>query len=194
MVGNTPDTGARTPPASPARAAPNAKVIAFEPDKEVHQVLKKNLASFGFDDVELHEAALWSTDTELSFKPDGSDSGRVVTDTTGVSVRAVRAKDLLSEHTDFLKLDIEGAELEVLEDCFDVMQNVDHLFVEYHSFANAPQKIGRLFEILIESGFRLKGSVPSSPKSPFCDRGEYLGMDFLMNIFAYRKETSESHV
>lgn len=168
---------------------PKAKVIAFEPDNGVHQVLKKNLASFGFEDIEVHEAALWSENTELSFLSEGADSGRVAdtTDLQEVSVKAVRGKDFLLEHVDFLKLDIEGAELEVLEDCFDVLQNVDNLFVEYHSFAGKPQTVGRLFEILIDAGFRIKGSVPNMPKSPFCDRGQYLGMDFLMNVFAYRE-------
>lgn len=167
---------------------PRATVIAFEPDPEVCSVLRSNLASFGFDDVQVREEALWSREGKLSFLVDGADSGRL-DDQKGdssVSVKATRAKDLLDQPVDFLKLDIEGAELEVLEDCSDALGNVENLFVEYHSFARKPQKIDRLFQILAEAGFRTKASTPSAQDRPFEERGEYLGMDFVMNIYAFR--------
>lgn len=167
---------------------PQAKVTAFEPDREVCSVLKSNLASFGFDDVEVREEALWSREGELSFRVDGADSGRLDDERgdASVTVKATRAKDLLDERIDFLKLDIEGAELEVLEDCFDALGNVENLFVEYHSFARKSQKIDRLFQILSDAGFRTKASTPSAQDRPFVERGEYLGMDFVMNIYAFR--------
>lgn len=167
---------------------PRATVIAFEPDRDVCAVLKSNLASFGFDDVQVREEALWSSEGELSFVVDGADSGRLDDESaeSSVRVKATRARDLLNTPVDFLKLDIEGAELEVLEDCFDALGNVENLFVEYHSFARKPQKIGRLFQILSEAGFRTKAGTPSAQNRPFVERGEYLGMDFVMNIYAYR--------
>jgi FkbM family methyltransferase len=167
---------------------PKATVIAFEPDQDVCDVLRRNLASFGFNDVEVRQEALWSADTELSFVADGADSGRLDSQPAGSSttVKAVRARDLLTTPVDFLKLDIEGAELEVLEDCFDALGNVENLFVEYHSFARKPQKMDRLFQILSDAGFRIKASTPAAQNRPFVERGEYLGMDFLINVFAYR--------
>jgi FkbM family methyltransferase len=40
------------------------------------------------------------------------------------------------KHIDFLKLDIEGAELHVLQDISSELHRVKHLFIEYHE----PQK------------------------------------------------------
>ncbi len=168
---------------------PNAKIIAFEPDENVFQVLKKNLHSFEIGDVELHQAALWSENTELTFMAEGADSGRVVKteEAKTVKVKALRLKDFLTAKIDFLKLDIEGAELEVLEDCVEDLKNVENLFVEYHSFADLLQKIDRLFNILLSSGFRVNAHPCNTGKSPLCERHSYLGMDFQMNIFAYRE-------
>jgi FkbM family methyltransferase len=167
---------------------PQATVIAFEPDHDVCAVLKRNLKSFGFDDVEVREEALWSEETDLSFVAEGADSGRLDDEPTSSStvVKAVRARDLLTDQVDFLKLDIEGAEIEVLEDCSDVLGNVENIFVEYHSFARKPQEIDKLFQILSAAGFRTKASTPSAQNRPFVDHGEYLGMDFLINVYAYR--------
>jgi FkbM family methyltransferase len=170
---------------------PNAKITAFEPDENVFQVLKKNLHSFDITDVELYQAALWTENTDLTFMPEGADSGRVVHVDAGeaktVKVKAVRLKEFLNQKIDFLKLDIEGAELEVLEDCVEELKNIENLFVEYHSFADLPQKIDRLFNILLSADFRVNAHPCNIGKSPLCERKTYLGMDFQMNIFAYRK-------
>jgi hypothetical protein len=146
------------------------------------------LHSFGIDDVELYQAALWSENTDLTFMPEGADSGRVVNveEAKTVKVKAVRLKEFLNQKIDFLKLDIEGAELEVLEDCLAELKNVENLFVEYHSFADLPQKIDRLFNILLSAGFRVNAQSFNTGKSPLCERKIYLGMDFQMNIFAHR--------
>jgi FkbM family methyltransferase len=168
---------------------PNARIIAFEPDENLYQVIQRNLSNFGIADVEVHKAALWSENTDLTFMAEGADSGRVVNtgEAKTVKVKAVRLKDFLTQKIDFLKLDIEGAELEVLEDCADMLKNVENLFVEYHSFVGQPQKIDRLFSILLLSGFRVNAHPCNTGKSPLCERRTYLGMDFQMNIFAYRE-------
>jgi len=168
---------------------PNAKIIAFEPDEKVFQTLQRNLQSFDVSNVELYQAALWSANTSLSFVAEGSDSGRLgnAEKAESITVEARRLKEFLAQKVDFLKLDIEGAELEVLEDCVDELKNVANLFVEYHSFVEQPQKIDRLFNILLTAGFRVNAHPCNTGKSPLCERNIYLGMDFQMNIFAYRE-------
>ncbi len=168
---------------------PKARITAFEPDENLFRVLQRNLRSFGIEDVELHRAALWSENTELTFIAEGADSGRITSagEAQTVQVKAVRLKDFLTQKIDFLKLDIEGAELEVLEDCVEPLKKVENLFVEYHSFAGKPQKIDRLFNILLASGFRVNAHPCGTEKSPLFERKTYLGMDFQMNIFAYRE-------
>ncbi len=54
-------------------------------------------------------------------------------------VRTVRLADyLIGDRIDLLKIDIEGAEVPVLEDCAARLDWVDRVFVEYHSFTDLP--------------------------------------------------------
>lgn len=54
----------------------------------------------------------------------------------------------------FLKLDIEGAEYEVLHECRELLGNVQNIFVEYHSFADKKQELSGILKILENAGFR----------------------------------------
>ena len=65
------------------------------------------------------------------------------------NVRCVRLNDLLNEEIDFLKIDIEGAELPVLKDCSDNLKNVKNLFVEYHGKYDEMFKLNEILEILV---------------------------------------------
>lgn len=167
---------------------PQSRILAFEPDEIIFPVLERNLHTFGHTDVQLMRRALWSEETELNFMSEGADGGRVaqVNDKQNQTVRAVRLRDYLDERVDFLKLDIEGAETDVLIDCADRLGQVEHLFVEYHSFARQPQTLHRLMSILAEAGFRLHIQVPTTSPQPFIRREVYHGMDMQLNIFAFR--------
>jgi hypothetical protein len=45
---------------------------------------------------------------------------------------------------DMLKLDIEGAEVDVIVDCLDRLHNIHNVLVEYHSFRWHKQRIDEL--------------------------------------------------
>jgi FkbM family methyltransferase len=168
---------------------PKSHIIAFEPDPEVFQVLKKNCEAFGIKDVETIPKALWTADTALEFKREGSDAGRISRaedDSDLIRVQACRLNDYLDQKIDLLKLDIEGAETEVLKDCADRLSNIERVFVEYHSFADSPQSLNDLISVLHNSGFRLHMQCPMASAQPFVKRDTYLGMDFQVNIFAFR--------
>jgi len=168
---------------------PKSHIIAFEPDPEVFQVLKKNCESFGIQDVETIPKALWTSDTALEFMREGGDAGRLSRDEDNsdlIRVPTCRLKDYLDQEIDLLKLDIEGAETEVLKDCADRLSNIERIFVEYHSFANSPQSLNDLISVLHDSGFRLHMQCPLFAPQPFFKRETYLGMDFQANIFAFR--------
>ncbi|HZI20720.1 MAG TPA: FkbM family methyltransferase [Pyrinomonadaceae bacterium] len=171
---------------------PRARVAAFEPDREIFEVLSRNVAAQGHGEgVELHRRAVWTEETTLSFWSEGADGGRLSDVGDGVAARGVevptaRLRDFLGGRVDFLKVDIEGAETEVLEDCADRLGEVEHLFVEYHSFAERPQTLHRLTTLLADAGFRLHiQPVIPSPR-PFVQRHVEGGMDMQLNVFAFR--------
>ena len=172
------------------RLYPHAKVIAFEPDKNIYATLQKNIQNAGIADVRLENKALWSSDTILNFFSEGADSGRLLGEAETLQanpVDAVRLREFLNQRVEFLKLDIEGAETEVIQDCHDLLVNVQNIFVEYHSFTNRPQTLTTIIQILSDAGFRLYLNTPFSinPK-PCYDRREYHDMDMVANIFGYR--------
>lgn len=169
---------------------PQARVVAFEPDDQIYAVLERNVqAGGGGDDVELLCRALWSSQTSLTFMSEGADGGRVARpqDANNKVVETVRLRDYLGgRRVDLLKLDIEGAETEVLLDCADRLGNVERLFVEYHSFAQEPQTLHTITSLLAEAGFRLHIHPNITSPRPFMSRDLYGGTDLLLNIFAFR--------
>lgn len=169
---------------------PKAQIVAFEPDDAVFSVLSKNIESFKLDDVTLVKKGLWNEETTLHFHSEGADGGRISDNPNDniIKIETTRLRNYLTKPVDLLKIDIEGAELTVLEDSKDLLHHVQNLFVEYHSFVNAPQQIDSLLSLLIQSGFRLQISSPGlSSKSPFVKRNTYNGMDMQLNIYAFRE-------
>lgn len=169
---------------------PASRVVGFEPDAAIFGALSENLAQFNFDNVTLHEAALWSSRTNLPFQRDGADAGRIVGDGDQASsrVRTARLRDFLDAPVDLLKLDVEGAEIEILEDCRDRLDTVDRIFVEYHSFAGKPQAVGNLTSLLAGEGFRLHIDADLVAARPFVEQRVDAGMDMRLNIYAFREK------
>ncbi|MCS6796374.1 MAG: FkbM family methyltransferase [Raineya sp.] len=169
---------------------PNAEIIAFEPDNKVFEILLFNIKSFGFENVQLIQKALWNEETTLRFYSEGADGGRIATQADSeklIEVSTCRLRNFLNRKVDLLKIDIEGAEITVMEDCIDLLHNVERLFVEYHSFVGKEQKLYKLLEILEKAGFRYQiQHVGVFSPHPFINISEYANMDLQLNIFAYR--------
>jgi len=169
---------------------PDAEVIAFEADKDTYDVLKANVASFELQQVTLFNKAVWDSETTLRFFSEGADGGRVAisSDVNQITeVDAVRLRPYLERKVDLLKIDIEGAEVRVLEDCSDLLSNVERLFVEYHSFAGQEQQLHCLLSLLTSAGFRYYISqVGTRSQHPLNGFAANLGIDNQLNIFAIK--------
>ena len=171
------------------RMYPDARLIAFEPDPQMYRILQQNLQSAGVQDVELVNRALWTEETTLSFAPDGADAGHLVMaseETNLVKVQTVWLRNYLNVPVDFLKLDIEGAETTVLQDCHDKLTDVQNIFVEYHSYQNSPQTLDTVLTILKDSGFRIHVHANNPAHQPFVERKICAGMDLQVDIFGFR--------
>ena len=167
---------------------PHARIIAFEPDPAVFDCLERNLRVNGAIDVEARRAAVWIHPDGVAFTRDGADGGAVDAGSASALVPSVRLRDELSLHEriDLLKVDIEGAETDVLLDCGDVLQRVERLFVEYHSHTARPQRLHELLSVLAASGFRyhLRG-IGAAPMQPFLVPPAE-PMDLQLDIHAFR--------
>lgn len=168
---------------------PAATIFGFEPDPEVFDVLESNIQSLALTDIQLVNAAIWTADEDITFFAEGADAGRLATpvgEMAAQTVRATRLHRYLSRPVDLLKLDIEGAEVDVLADISDQLKNVQRIFVEFHSFVDQPQRLDELTAILRKAGFRFQVATQFASPQPFQKRKTYLGMDLQLNIFAYR--------
>jgi FkbM family methyltransferase len=138
---------------------PKAQIVTFEPDKELCGILRRNLQANNAGDVEVVEAAVWTQDTTITFASDLVEAGHICTDGEGkdnaVEVKAVRLADYLNRKVDFLKLDIEGAELEVLRDCADRLGWVDKAVIEVHHLIDRPDVLAEILTILHGAGYKV---------------------------------------
>ena len=168
---------------------PNAQVIAFEADPAIFQVLEKNCQSQGLTDVELHQQAVWIHDGQLNFQQNGADAGKVSEQesTSAISIPCVSLIQYLQQPVDLLKIDIEGAESDVLHHCRSDLANVNRIFVEYHSYVDRPQKLSQLITVLEQAGFHHHIQPELFSRTPFMERRVDEGMDNRINIYAVRK-------
>lgn len=170
---------------------PKSKIIAFEPDENTFNILKKNTHEYG-ESVELHREAVWTENTELTFFSEGSLAGSTVVDFSNRNdvkkVKAIDFKKYLNKKIDFLKIDIEGAENELIFDIKDHLFNVNKLFLEYHGIIGEKQNLGNILSLITDNGFeyyiRLAGETISHP---FCDE-KPSSFNQQLNILCYRNK------
>jgi FkbM family methyltransferase len=167
---------------------PGAKIIAVEADPNIFQILQSNLMARGFDDVQLMNKAVSNSATPVNFFCEGADAGRIhkLQDAkNSFQIESISLNDLIKEKVDFLKIDIEGAETEVICSS-DNLDNVAQIFIEYHSFMDSEQTLELLLEKLKYHGFRYYIHTQFCSPRPLIERRSYLGMDLQLNIFAIR--------
>lgn len=137
------------------RDHPGARIVAFEPDPQLFALLRSNLESNGAGHITTVNAALAATEGTLVFAADGQAGGSLRPAGT-MQVRAERLSSRIAGPVDFLKLNIEGAELEVLEELRDsgAIRQVAAMVVEYHGWPDGEQRLGAILQLLDACGFR----------------------------------------
>ncbi len=130
-----------------ARRAPKGRVIAFEPAPDSVEVMRRNVAENGLQNVEIHPVAVGAQAGELTL--DVSGGVAVQYRTAGVkeigsgrdagggrfAVPCVPLAEVLRglPAVDFLKIDVEGAEYEMLFSLDDVaLGRIARVCMEYH--------------------------------------------------------------
>ncbi len=133
---------------------PNAKVTVFEPDAESRALLKKNLAANNMTDVRIVEAGLYKEARKISFDCDHSDGSTIYSEKGRSSIDVVPLSSYLDSDIDMLKLNIEGAELDVINEIAPQLPRVRELVIEYHGFPETGQNLHKILTKLSAAGFR----------------------------------------
>ncbi len=156
---------------------PDASVLAFEPDPTNAQVFRKNIEARRLDRVRLVEAAVsdYSGSGELFGEFDGahpdSQGNSLLRSwgerghTTTRTVDVVRLSDYIEEPVDFLKLNVEGAELPVVRDLSRTgrLEHIRQIYVQYHQTRslNSDEEYREVLHILGSAGFELSEAMMS---------------------------------
>ncbi|MGN7783271.1 FkbM family methyltransferase [Niabella sp. 22666] len=172
------------------RKHPNALVTVFEPDRGNFELLKDNLASQGYSDVILRNEAVWKENTTLTFSSEASMSSKIVlgNETGNVDVKAVRLKDEITAEIDLLKMDIEGAEYEVLKDIKDKLHLLKNVFIEYHGLFSQQDELMQILQWVTDTGFTfyIKEAHNVYPQPFNRKNNDKSSYDVQLNIFCFR--------
>ena len=141
---------------------PGARVICFEPSERIRKVLERNAINQAWQDVTILPFALSNSQGQVTFTVPDEDSlaGHVgaangLGSSKDETVTTVPLSQYVLEPVELIKLDIEGQEVEVIEELGEKLAFAKHLFIEYHGEAEgAPQRFERLCHKLIEGEFR----------------------------------------
>jgi FkbM family methyltransferase len=85
------------------------KIYAFEPN----EIVSRKLINADYNNIEIIKAGLWSGAGVLKYTPFGSVSS--ISEYGTVEINVVALDDAVKDEVTFLKMDIEGAELEALK-------------------------------------------------------------------------------
>lgn len=169
---------------------PNARLLSFEPDPHIFRALENNINSFKLDDVELYNEAIGAKRESLFFNMEGGHSGMLVAKPSKetITLPVTPLKEILEKFSviDFLKIDIEGHEINVLPSIAEELKKVNVMFLEYHTFLDQPQQLSVITKIIEDAGLRYYIKEAAFKKSPFLERELFYKMDMLVNIFCYR--------
>jgi FkbM family methyltransferase len=143
-----------------ALRAPQATILAVEPSSTAAPLLTRNVHANQLDArVRVAEVALTDRTGRVELRQDGSSVFGAIGKSCngGEMVPAVSLKDLLEQHklshVDFMKLDCEGAEFDIIHSSDDrLLRRLRFIAGEYHSRTRAD--VQHLIARLESAGFR----------------------------------------
>jgi len=144
------------------RKFPNSQIIAFEPDPIIIPILKKNLKVNGASDVKIVEAAVWIKNGKSKFFCEGADGSKLIHHTNShstIEVSTIDLKDYISQPIDLIKMDIEGAEFDVIPHLSNKLHCIQNILIECHINSFEIEKFSMLLNELGKAGFQVSIGV-----------------------------------
>jgi FkbM family methyltransferase len=150
---------------------PRSRVVVFEADPQIANVLQANVNRLALEGVEVVQAAVWHQTGTVPFVGEGADMGAIGNNGSARQVQAVRLADRITEPVDLLKLDVEGAECEILLDLCESgrIGLVRRLITEFHVRHQEWDRVAAVLGSLRQDGLQLiinrAGSAPHFPQA-----------------------------
>jgi len=141
------------------RQFPHAKITAFEPDPQIVPLLRRNLQRNGAIDVEIVDAAVWIRGGESKFFCEGADGSRLISDSqffpASAVVKTVDLRTFVCGEIDLIKMDIEGAEFEVILHLGEKLNAIRNMVVECHINNKKIEPFAKFLLALASNGYNI---------------------------------------
>ena len=146
---------------------PEAHIEGFEPWKTAFDCAVRNVERNGWKNVTIHHAAVGGKEDVMQLTVvaenslAGSLAGRLDEmierkhwEKSVENVKVVKLSDYINRPVNFLKMDIEGLENEVIEEIKEKLPNISQMFVEYHYGSSMKDNsLIEILKILSDAGF-----------------------------------------
>jgi len=177
---------------------PRSTIIAFEPSSRAFEYLRANVEGNSLAGVDLRCQAVAGRTETRSFYTDTDDDGalgaslttrlaeKADRDIRRDDVECVALSSIINGHIDILKIDVEGAEQEVLTDLavHQLLSTIAEMFIEYHhNPCNPDNRLVDILCILDRAGFE---AIVDSRRPPPYPR--HRDRPYKCNIYARRRE------
>ncbi len=139
-----------------AKHFPTAKIISFEPNPITFKILEENVWQNRLEDrvtclqkavsTQAGKQHFWSNPKPTDWQLNASLSPTTWTSQplpNSVEVETLTLSSLLDQPIDLLKIDVEGNELQLIQEAQDKLINVKQIFIEFH-----PRDGNQLTELL----------------------------------------------
>jgi len=158
---------------------PNSTIYGFEPDKRTFELLERNIVKNELKDVHLINAAVSDKAGKIDFFIDSEHPGALAMSTRygrmpkdRTTVQSISLSSFIKENhiqdIDFIKMDIEGSEKEVLKDLDKnkMFNKIKKLLVEYHHKISGEKScLGDYLKILEKNKFEYQIDARCIPVS-----------------------------
>ena len=143
---------------------PKAEILAFEPDDEAFSCLKENVNVNRLDSISINRKALSNTEGKIDFYYESGKPGSLIMSTIPERIPKQEKKEAesgilsvyINKEVDFLKMDVEGAELTIVEELANKgkLKYINQMAIEYHHHVvKETDLFGKILRILEKTGF-----------------------------------------
>jgi len=147
-----------------ARRAHRGKVYSYEAARKNYLLLEENCKLNGLENLHIENIAISDKRGEMPLYTPANNSilGSLRQETSSFRemVQAITFSDIIAEHAlkrvDFLKIDVEGAEFDILFSCSDkTFAKIQRMVIEYHEFEGDKRSHQDLVNLLVLYGFKV---------------------------------------
>jgi FkbM family methyltransferase len=154
------------------RLYPEARISCFEADPTTASILKKNVEQNHLRDVTVHNLMLSNIEGEHHFYIAADVAGSLrmsgtpdrISNHREIQVKAAKLSDYVDGPVDLLKMDIEGAEFDVMSELKSSgkISQIQRMVIEYHhKIDGKPSCLAKFLALLEDAGFEYQISAYS---------------------------------